>query len=1211
MTPTKVPPVKIPRLSIAGLLGIALLSWVAQVYAQPPVPIDLQTGGPSTIPVVAFTKATQAWLQTRIPVRVAVWTGAVLPLQTGYDPSKFEGLAAQYLDLIRKATGLQLQILRYGSRTQARQALESGQVDMLAVHDTSEGQVGAYSQSRPYLLNRKVIVQRIGETQRFLDLRGKRLAYVGDDAIGAQLHRRYPDATLLQHSDTLNALASVMYGQADAVWTDAIAAQFIIRQRYSNELYIVADASVGSADINFAVSDRYPQLLAAINQTLDAMPIDDMTRITTRWGLSPNFVARPMPLDLSTEESAWIKAHPTLKVLVVGSYAPLTFFDDDGQLMGLTADILNIVARRTGLKLEVINSAGVGTMLEQLEDHKANLIAALDISPDHLRPEQYTRPYLISPFVVVTRRTEGDIQTVDTLNGKRLAIPAGNPLSGWLSQQYPQITQVPVTNAIRGMEMLSEGDVDGSIHNQIAADYFVKHHFQSALHIGSVIGQSPAYVAMAVATNDRPLKTIINKVLLDISPEELKSLIDRWRNHAAPVVASPWNTYKDDVYTVLTGAAVLLLLFAMWVYYLQVQIRKRHRAEQALGDQLSFSHTLIDGSPIALYVRDKQGLLLQCNRAYLKFLTTTTEAVLGKSLVDSGVVSVATAETFQQLYRDTRDHDTAYYGDIEVNIGGKDLHIHHWALPYHNLAGEFAGVIGGWQDISEREQLMEQLQIAKETADEANASKTVFLASMSHEIRTPISALIGLIEMLRISGPTAQQIDENLTVAHQSAQSLLALVGDILDLSKIEAGAMEPVQRQTALDEVVESVHKLFEINAHNKHLKFELVIDVQNPDVLIDALMLNQIIANLVSNAIKFTEHGFVKLALVELPDLEDVGNSCYTVAVSDSGSGLDDTQKKAVFEPFVQVRPHPAGGRGTGLGLSICTRLANLLGAQLSVESVLGAGSCFTLRFCAEHSVVPIDATPPVAGTHYSQRLNVLVVEDHAPNRLLLCQQLEYLGHRVVACDDGQAAFAEWLRAVPRFDLTITDCNMPVMDGYELTRKMRSSELDRALPFQPVFGLTANAQQSIVEACLRAGMTQCLFKPIGIEALAEQLGTISVQVERRSKAAATDGGELQKLRVLSPEAYQPLVAELIRSNRADAAMLEDLIHTSDLPRLAGMAHKIRGGAQLADAQMLVAACATLEFAVQTGDGPACRLQVAAILSAMGELEALLLEDL
>ncbi|WP_161904364.1 transporter substrate-binding domain-containing protein [Pseudomonas sp. L13] len=1076
------------RLLCLWSLGLLTCLTATTLYAQEPELTELQIHAPVTTPKVIFSPQTRAWLSTRPEVTAAIWRGAWPPLHMGFEQSQFEGVAADYLGVIQAATGIRLKVLRFATRAEARQALLQGRVDMLALHDVSEGQEGAITQSRPYLLNNKVIARRIGETrQPSADLAGQRLAYVGDDATGALLKQQYPHATLIQYPNHLNGLTSLIYDQSDAFWTDAIVAEYLIRMLYNNDIYIASEATETSADINFAVSDRKPQLLAAINDTLDALPQNDMKRMTSRWGLADHFVADRTPLELSQEELTWIEQHKKIKVVLAASYAPLSFYDQNNKLQGLTADLLTILAQRTGLEIEILRSDSVSDMIKQLQNNQADLIAALSIGDLRLDPLQYTRPYTISPFVVVTKR-QSPVRDINELKGKRLAIPIGNPLSKWLQQQYPAVTLVPVETAARGVELVSNGDVSASVHTQLGANYFIKHHFRNDLVISGMVGPNPARIGMVVAHEDMPLKSIINKVLLEIPPEEFKTLSDRWRNHAAPAVASSWSTYKSSVYKVIGVALLFVLAFLVWNYYLQAQIKQRKKAE------------------------------------------------------------------------------------------------------------------------SEREQLVEQLRVAKQAADEANESKSTFLASMSHEIRTPISALIGLIEMLRVRGGTPQQINDNLAVAHESAQSLLSLIGDILDLSKIEAGAMVLSPRPTRLGELLHSVHKLFEINAKNKQLTFSVMIDIQDPHVIIDALMLNQIIANLISNAIKFTDQGFVQLSLQQLPDNPESNLARYVIEVRDSGTGLDEQQKKAIFEPFVQVASAPTTVRGTGLGLSICTRLTTLLGAQLSVTSEPGNGSCFRLAFEAERTLMVDEpaSVHPVAPEGLS--LNILVAEDHAANRLLLCQQLEYLGHRAVPCDDGETAFAQWEAADPPFDLTITDCNMPRMDGYELTRRIRTLEQSRGLGMHPIFGLTANAQSHIVQDCLDAGMTQCLFKPIGIEILTEQIHAVTAQIERQVKAARTTGGELEKLRILCPEAYGPLVEELINTNRQDASRLEQLMLDKELKKISGLAHKIKGGAQLADARELIEACAQLESLVHMNDTGACEEQVKTVIQIMQSLEQHLL---
>jgi two-component system, NarL family, sensor histidine kinase EvgS len=1191
------------------ILSIFLLGTLTSHVALAASDVKLLVHTPLTAPHMTFSTKTQDWLQRRSSIRIAFWGGARPPLHIGYEPNSFEGVTADVLGLLQQALGVPVQMLRFEDRVQAQQAMARGEVDMLALNDVSEVDNPVFKPSKPYLLNHKVIIRRVSDTPKpNTSPEGDRLAYVGTtDLHIKRIQDLYPKSTLVPFTNHLNAIAALAYDQVDAVRTNAVTAEFLLSSYYSNDLTVITDAGAsGVADINFAVSTRSPLLLEAVNQSLAAIPVADMLRITSNWALSNNFVIAPKSLDLTPEQMAWLAEHPKLKVVVTDAYAPLTFFDDKNRLNGLSADMLKLIEGLTGLEFEVVRSDSVSDMVKKLQERKVDLIAALTIGDFRLEPDQYTRPYMISPFVVVTRRAEAGIRSLNELNGLRLALPWGSPLSFAVQNQFPDITQVTANNATQGLEMLAAEEVEGSVHTQYGADYFISHHFQADLHIASVIGARPARIAMAVGPDQQVLKEIINAALLQIRPDEFKSMIDRWRVHEPPALASSWSTYKDVVYTVIIAAVLFVLVFMVWNYYLRVQIQKRQKAELALEDQLQFTRTLINDAPLALYVRDKEGRLVDCNRAYLDFFNIDRDTVIGKTLLETTLAGVEMSERYHQTYLDTLEHGQATFADMDVELQGQHYRVYHWILPFLDSTGQYTGVIGGWLDVTERTQLLEQLRFAKEAAIDANRSKSVFLASMSHEIRTPISALIGMIELLRVRGGTAAEVEESLEVAHQSAQSLLSLIGDILDLSKIEAGAMTPAPRPTNLSEMAHSIYRLFESNAHQKNLDYRLVIELQN-----DGVMIYEVVSNLLSNAIKFTEQGSVQLLLREFPGEAVEGSARFAIQVSDTGRGLSETQRLEIFEPFVQADPHVHRAVGTGLGLSICSSLSNLLGAQLTVDSQVGLGSRFTLVFEAQRvDVVPGNGAPNVQ-SQSGQKLKILVVEDHAPNRLLLCRQLEYLGHEVVPCDDGKAALTQWQQAEPAFDLTITDCSMPRMDGYEMTRNMREIEQHKAVRPHPVFGLTANAQSEATQQCLAAGMNRCLFKPVSIEALASAIAeVIRVNAQRAKAAAVTTGGELEKIRQLSPESYGPLVEEIVRSHRDDCLVLTRLAQENDRAGLAKIAHKIRGGAQITGDAALIEACAKLEHRASEVSGVSCRAQVEQVLACLQSLENYLLKS-
>ncbi len=260
---------------------------------------------------------------------------------------------------------------------------------------------------------------------------------------------------------------------------------------------------------------------------------------------------------------------------------------------------------------------------------------------------------------------------------------------------------------------------------------------------------------------------------------------------------------------------------------------------------------------------------------------------------------------------------------------------------------------------------------------------------------------------------------------------------------------------------------------------------------------------------------------------------------------------------------------------------------------------------KVVSERKCVTAPDVPP------AQRLKILVVAARALDRLLLKTQLERPGYEVVICNDGASALQVWKGAALAFDLTITDCKMPLMSGYELTCRMRDWERGLAQRNHPIFGLTGSVQAHSVEQSMSAGMTFCLCKPIRFAVLMPMIDALAQERERRLLAAAsTSGGELQKIRLLCPEAYGPLVDKMVKSHREDAVKLAKWVQSNDFEGLARLAHRLLGGALLADERALMQACETLQTLALQGAGQACQAQIAVVLSGLQVLEERLLQD-
>ncbi|CAI8735163.1 MULTISPECIES: transporter substrate-binding domain-containing protein [unclassified Pseudomonas] len=1009
----------------------------------------------------------------------------------------YEGFTADYAGILGKTLGLPVKVQRFASRGAAIKALEKGEVDLLGTANGFEAHNADIALSTPYAVDQPVLVTREGETRSLTEgLAGLRLSMVYHYLPLEEVRALYPKATITSYPSYQNAINAVAFDQADVFLGDTISTHYMINKGYLNNIRMANFGKHEAHGFSFAVHRHNPELLGIINAMLMAIPASERQNIAERWSAGSDILLTDQKLQLTDPEEQWLAQHPIVRVVVNEALAPLSFFDSNGNFRGVTADLLELIRLRTGLRFDIRRSRNDDEMIEQIKDNKADVIAALLPSAERDTALNFTRPYLQNSFVLLTRKAADSPANLEQLAGKRLTIAQGSPLVDYLRREFPRIRLIETPDTFSAVELLAEGKAEGAVNSLVIANYFISSRlFEHTLQIRTTIGTRQAAFSLATGREAKELNAILNKALLSIAPEELGIINSRWRGYSASS-QSTWRNYQRLFYQIVIGAGVLLLLSAAWNAYMRRQIKQRQAAERALNDQLI-----------------------------------------------------------------------------------------------------------------ERRQLFEELRCAKERADEANRAKSTFLATMSHEIRTPMNAVIGMLEL------TLKRIESNhpdrpaIDVAYNSARDLLELIGDILDIARIESGRLSLSPERVNPSEIVGSVVRIFEGLARQKNLELLLELNPANPaiDVLLDPMRFKQVLSNLVSNAIKFTEQGQVRITveLLATPEPEQVR---MLLQVEDSGIGISEQDQRRLFEPFAQANGTGQSGRGgAGLGLVISRSLCEMMGGSLRLDSQPGVGTQVQVSLLL--STLPLEQMSKTTETpiHTSTApLNVLVIDDHPANRLLMCQQLEFLGHRFSVAEDGEAGFEAWKSGL--FDLVIVDCNMPVMNGYELTHAIRDHEQQSDRSPCTVLGFTANAQPEERQRCKQAGMDDCLFKPLTLSALSQWIADI--EPTDRSPAFSLKG--LHLLTGGNPAMDLRLLTELLSSNRLDRQALQALSRSNDPQSFLDIAHKIKGAARIVQATRLIDRCEALErvcHEVFHHDNVAeCRK---AVEGAMLELEQALLQQI
>lgn len=556
--------------------------------------------------------------------------------------------------------------------------------------------------------------------------------------------------------------------------------------------------------------------------------------------------------------------------------------------------------------------------------------------------------------------------------------------------------------------------------------------------------------------------------------------------HAVEQVLMPFYSHRR---VVLGAASGVSIVFAAFMLFLFRSLALRAEMGKRLHDSQAMLASAVDTIGEAFVIYDQDDRLAYSNEQYRQYYRSSSDLLVpGKSfeeIIRTGAERGQYKEAFGRVDEWVAERLAAHRGGNTEII--QQLDDGRWLRILERRTPE-GFTVGFRIDVTE-------LYAAKEAAEAANRAKSSFLAMMSHEIRTPMNGILGMAQLLLMPGVSNDERNDYARIILNSGQTLLALLNDVLDLSKIEAGKLSLSDAVFDPKQIVDETVMLFSGAVHDKELEVRASWRGDaGARYRADAIRLRQMLSNLVSNAVKFTADGFVDIEVSEVS--RDERGAILEFSVRDSGIGISSGQQSQLFKPFSQADNSTTREfGGTGLGLSIVRRLAEMMGGEVGVESQSGQGARFWFRVRARIVEAGEDSrqairnrAPEVRNASASQVGRVLVVEDNLVNRKVVSAMLQKEGFTVEMAENGLEALTVITGGMPP-DLILMDVQMPIMDGLESTRLIRDWEQGQGLPRRPIVALSAAAFVEDRQRCMAAGMDDFLAKPINH---AELLGMV-----------------------------------------------------------------------------------------------------------------------
>ncbi|MCT7961094.1 PAS domain S-box protein [Laspinema sp. D1] len=622
-----------------------------------------------------------------------------------------------------------------------------------------------------------------------------------------------------------------------------------------------------------------------------------------------------------------------------------------------------------------------------------------------------------------------------------------------------------------------------------------------------------------------------------------------------------------------------------------LDITKQIHAEKALRESEAKLKAILDNAPAGIYLQDLEGKFLLVNQYFLDLLQVSEQQCLGKTFAE--FFPGEFAEQVEANERNLVEKGVPYYFEEDIPLPDGIHPFYTVKLILQDLSSQPYALCGISTDISDRKRAETALWEAKEVAEAANMTKSAFLANMSHELRTPLNAILGFTQILAKDSSLSRQQQEQITIINSSGEHLLNLINDVLEISKIEAGRSALHLSTFDFYALLTALEAMFQLKADSKGLQMIFDPDRVPQYITTDESKLRQVLTNLVGNAIKFTREGGVSLRVrataIEEANLEPASRFCFYFEIEDTGMGIAEEELPGLFTPFNQTTSGQTASEGTGLGLSISRKFVQMMGGDIQVSSRLNVGTLvkFTIQVSVAQAsdLKTASQVKRIIGLEPDQPpYRILIADDRTESRCLIRCYLEPLGFEVREAENGQQALEIWENWEPH--LIVMDMQMPVMNGYEATRQIRSHLKGQATV---VIALTASVFEENRNLILSAGCNKFLRKPcrqeVLLETLAQHLGVRYRYEDPESgikgNGDSTDGAfmlhslALQGMPVpwmrrlhnaalaADSEAIEELIQEMAEGSAAIAHGLQDWTDNFRFDKISGLTQEVLDGYQ------------------------------------------------